>query len=134
MLLPQINWPSGWKVDTMKGIQFSPIMIYLLDPSELIADLFINPEIMFKHNEHVKFDYYVKENCKCSDLMSEFLLRNECQLTMYCNMKKEKRNASFRMNRTATSSLVKNNLLLETLCNEVEDENEEDKKLLLKIR
>jgi len=73
----QIKWPAGWKIDTMKGMQLSPIMIYLRDPIELIAEVFVNPEIMFKHRDHVKFDYYVKQNSQYGDLMcSEW-----CRLT-----------------------------------------------------
>ena len=37
-------------------------MVYLRDPMELIAELFVNPQIMFKYRSHIHFRYYNKSN------------------------------------------------------------------------
>ena len=73
----QIQWPSGWKVNTMKGMELRPITIYIRDPMELIAELLVNPEIMFKYAAHVRFDYFANDNNRYGDLMSS----EWCRLT-----------------------------------------------------
>jgi len=35
-------------------------MVYLRDPIELIAELFVNPQIMFKYRSSIHFRYYNK--------------------------------------------------------------------------
>ena len=73
----QIKWPLGWKVDTMKGMELSPIMIYMRDPMEVIAELLVNPKVMFKYRDHVKFDYFRNDaNAYCDLMSSEW-----CRLT-----------------------------------------------------
>ena len=52
-----VAWPEGWNMETYPT-HIDPIVLYLRDPIELIAELFINPEIMFKNRNHVRFDYY----------------------------------------------------------------------------
>ena len=52
----QIDWPQGWRIDEMP-LEISPIVVYLRDPIMLIAELFINPEIMFKYKNEVHFRY-----------------------------------------------------------------------------
>jgi len=37
-------------------------MVYLRDPIELIAELFVNPQIMFKYRSNIHFRYYNKSN------------------------------------------------------------------------
>ena len=43
-----IPYPTGWEVEKL-AFPIDPIMVYLRDPMELIAELFVNPQIMFKY-------------------------------------------------------------------------------------
>ena len=46
-----------------KGIRnIEPVAIYFRDPKELVSELFVNPEIMFKYKEHVLLNYF--KDCK----------------------------------------------------------------------
>ena len=53
----QIDWPEGWHIDEM-AFEINPIQVYLRDPIMLVAELFVNPEIMFKYKNDVHFRYY----------------------------------------------------------------------------
>jgi len=56
-----IPYPTGWEVEKL-AFPIDPIMVYLRDPMELIAELFVNPQIMFKYRSHIHFRYYNKSN------------------------------------------------------------------------
>ena len=46
-----------------KGLRdIEPIALYFRDPMELISELFVNPEIMFKFKNHELLNYY--KDCK----------------------------------------------------------------------
>ena len=50
-------------MDAYKGIRdIEPVALYFSDPMELVSELFVNPEIMFKYKEHVLLNYF--KDCK----------------------------------------------------------------------
>ena len=53
----KIEWPESWEMEWMEQNSFPPIEIYYRDPIELISYLLIDPQIMFEHKDHVKFNY-----------------------------------------------------------------------------
>ena len=58
-----VLWPSAWNMAAYKGIRnIEPVAIYFRDPMELVSELFVNPEIMFKYKEHVLLNYF--KDCK----------------------------------------------------------------------
>ena len=54
-----IPYPTGWEIEKLI-LPIDPIIVYLRDPMELIAELFVNPQIMFKYRSHINFRYYNK--------------------------------------------------------------------------
>ena len=54
-----IPYPTGWEIEKLI-FPIDPIIVYLRDPMELIAELFVNPKIMFKYRSHINFRYYNK--------------------------------------------------------------------------
>jgi len=58
-----ILWPSAWNMASYKELRdIEPIALYFRDPMELISELFVNPEIMFKFKNHELLNYY--KDCK----------------------------------------------------------------------
>jgi len=77
-----ILWPSAWNMASYKGLRdIEPIALYFRDPMELISELFVNPEIMFKYKEHVLLNYY--KDCKepHSESFSNLMSSRWCRQT-----------------------------------------------------
>ena len=77
-----ILWPSAWNMASYRGLRdIEPIALYFRDPMELISELFVNPEIMFKYKEHVLLNYY--KDCKepHSESFSNLMSSRWCRQT-----------------------------------------------------
>jgi len=74
----QIEWPPGWNMDTFNGLTENgkQVELYLRDPMELISELFINPEIMFKYKNSVRFDYFDCSDNSYGDVMCSKWCKN----------------------------------------------------------
>jgi len=56
----QVDWYEHWKVHEI-GIE-DPIFIHVRNPIEIISEMLVDPEIMYKWKEHVHFEYYNDNN------------------------------------------------------------------------
>jgi len=53
-----LPWPDYWNMQPIIET-FPEVKLYIMNPIEAISYLFIDPEIMFFHKEHVHFEAYV---------------------------------------------------------------------------
>ena len=79
----QIQWPPGWQIDSYDGFaQLKKVELYLRDPMELISELFVNPEIMFKYRDQIYFEYFNnRSSLNASDIYSEVMCSLWCKNT-----------------------------------------------------
>jgi len=64
-------------------------MVYLRDPMELMAELFVNTQIMFKYRSHINYRYYNKSNYPIISRVHADLMTSEwCRKTEVVIIKK----------------------------------------------
>jgi len=72
-----VEWPRAWRMHTLNSIE--PILLFQRDPMYSISELLINPEIMYKYKDHVRFQYHESldedVNLKYTELMSSKWLK-----------------------------------------------------------
>ena len=72
-----VEWPRAWRMHMLNSIE--PILLFQRDPMYSISELLINPEIMYKYKDHVRFQYHESldedGNLKYTDLMSSKWLK-----------------------------------------------------------
>jgi len=64
----QVHWFEDWNIDVI-GIM-DPLDIHLRNPIELISELMVDPEIMFKWKDDIVFDYVLNTSGVISDIMT----------------------------------------------------------------
>jgi hypothetical protein len=55
-----VPWPASWRMDkwnTTLSVAPKCVSLILLDPIQLIAQQFLNPEIVYGYQHHIKFTY-----------------------------------------------------------------------------
>ena len=51
-----VEWPRAWRMHMLNSIE--PILLFQRDSMYSISGLLINPEIMYKYKDHVRFKYH----------------------------------------------------------------------------
>ena len=79
----RIEWPRAWQMHMLNSIE--PILLFQRDSMYSISGLLINPEIMYKYKDHVRFPYHESldedGNLKYRDLMiSKWLKESEIMI------------------------------------------------------